>query len=114
MITEEPDDEVYFDAVEELIQDDQYYNSKNYKPVKNSEIFENKNTIALSLYNQTSSDKIEIENKPGFKNTGSTEFNLIKFELQENGYIAKLENDSQIMTITGKNAYILTPDFMDF
>ncbi|WP_253300058.1 hypothetical protein [Wolbachia endosymbiont of Chironomus riparius] len=95
------------------VNNNKYYNCQIGKEAENSEIFENKNTIALSLYNQPNSDKIEIENKPEFKNTGSTEFKLKKLELQKNGYIAKLENDSQIMTITGSNFYLVIPDFMD-
>ncbi|WP_333023439.1 hypothetical protein [Wolbachia endosymbiont of Pentidionis agamae] len=89
----------------------QYY--KGNEEVKNSDIFKSNNMIALALYNQPDRDEIKIEAQPQSELKNSTKFKLTKFELGENGYTAKLENCEKIMTITGKCAYIVIPDFMD-
>lgn len=92
---------------------DQYYNAASYRPIKNSEVFKDNKKIALALYNQPKFDTITVKNKPQSECKGDTEFKLAKFQLNESGYIAKLESGSQIITITGKNAYIIIPDFMN-
>lgn len=104
--------EVFFDC--QQFSNDQYYNynAESYNSIKNSQVLYDKKRIALALYTQPDHDEITIKHKPepGKENM---QFKLKKFELNENGYIAGLENGSEIITIKGKNAYIVTPDFMD-
>ncbi|MDN5247520.1 MAG: hypothetical protein QWI36_00020 [Wolbachia endosymbiont of Tyrophagus putrescentiae] len=101
---------------EACFNESKYYNAAGFQVVENSQIFKDKKTtIALALYNQPGIDTIEIKNKSGLEQKISTleEFKLTDFELNKNGYTAKLESATQIVTIEGQNAYIVIPDFMD-
>lgn len=110
------DKEVFFDC--EQFSDDQYFNcnGEDYNLVKNSKILQylqDKKTIALALYNHPGFDTIKFTDKQESKKTNDIQFKLKKFELNEDGYIAELENGNEIMKIAGKTAYIVTPYFMN-
>ncbi|MBD0391760.1 hypothetical protein IC220_04810 [Wolbachia endosymbiont of Pentalonia nigronervosa] len=102
------------------LSNDQYYhyniasgNIAKYNSVKNSKILQNKTTIALALYNHPDSDTIVCTDKQGSEKTNDIQFKLKSLEFDENGYIAIIENGSQIITITGKTVFVVTSDFMN-
>lgn len=102
------------------LSNDQYYhyniasgNIAKYNSVENSKILQNKTTIALALYNHPDSDTIVCTDKQGSEKTNDIQFKLKSLEFDENGYIAIIENGSQIITITGKTVFVVTSDFMN-